>query len=163
MSERSEHGPLESALAGLQPVPAALDRDRLMFAAGQAAATPAPGRLWPAATAVLLCLSVALTVALVVRPEPRESVRTVYLPAPSGSPDRASDPRPPEPAPSPPPAPLDRMLADTTPSAGGGDYLRLRSQVLRFGAESLPEPLPLSSGSKPLSVESLLEMPKKQS
>lgn len=161
MSERREREPLESALAGLQPAPAALDRDRLMFAAGQAAA-PRRSWLWPTSAAALVCLSLGLGAALAMRPAPVETVRVVYLPAPE--PTNVTPPLPvPDrtPLPTPPPD-ADARVADTT-TLSGGDYLQLRRQVLRFGVESLPEAPPLTSGTKALSIDSLLEPPKKRS
>jgi hypothetical protein len=157
MSEQPER--VESALAGLKPAPAALDRDRLMFAAGQAAA-PKRGWRWPATSAALFSLSLGLSAALALRPTPVETVRIVYLP-----PDVKQ--AAPAPLPDVPPAPAPRAdpearVADTTPTVGG-DYLRLRSQVLRFGVESLPDAPPLASGGKALSIDSLIEPPKKRS
>jgi len=69
---------LEGRLAGLQPAALNLDRDRLMFAAGQAAAeakyklvTPHVGGanrwFWPSATALMTAASVMLAAMLVWR------------------------------------------------------------------------------------------------
>jgi hypothetical protein len=160
MSEQPEREPLESALAGLKPAAAALDRDRLMFAAGQAAAPKRHG-VWPAASVALFCLSLGLAAALAVRPT--ETVRIVYVPREAK--DVKPAPAPPTPVPEVTPAPrpeTDAMVADTTPTVGG-DYLRLRRQVLRFGVESLPEAPPLASSGKTLSIDSLIEPPKKRS
>src|SRR5258708_7696203 len=99
MSDRPEREPLESALAGLKPAPALLDRDRVMFAAGQASATPARRWVWPGAPAA-----------------PR-----------------------------------------------GRDYLQLRRRVLRCGVEPRPAAPPLSPGGKMLSIDSIIEPPKKRS
>jgi hypothetical protein len=163
MSERSGRDPLEAALAGLQPA-AAFDRDRLMFAAGQAAATPRHGWLWPSATAALVFLSLGLATALATRPGPTETVRIVYQnevkPAPAVPRPEVSQPDlPPSAAPSEP----DRMVADGTPPRRGADYLQMRRQVLRFGVESLPDAPPLSAGDRMPSIDSLLEPPKKRS
>ena len=53
---------LESALAMLQPAPSRIDRDKIMYAAGQSAATTAqPARrrwLWPTMTVLSLCVAV---------------------------------------------------------------------------------------------------------
>ena len=58
MSEEQDRGSLdefERALSGLQPRKAAVDRDRLMFLAGQAAAQRSRGssKFWPAATVMV--------------------------------------------------------------------------------------------------------------
>jgi hypothetical protein len=157
MSERVERDRLEAALAGLQPA-AALDRDRLMFAAGQAAAMPRGRWFWPASSAALLLVSLGLGTALAMRPAPTETVRIVYR--------DVEKPAPTVPAPEPPPPSMqsqpDRVIADGTPPRHGADYLQMRRQVLRFGVESLPDAPPLSSSDKMLSIDSLLEPTKKR-
>ena len=73
MSDRRQHPPglsgFEAALASLQPAPPDVDRDELMFRAGQAAAlpqrSPLAGGFWPAVAASLACLSLALGISLV--------------------------------------------------------------------------------------------------
>lgn len=162
MSEQPEREPLESALAGLKPAATTLDRDRLMFAAGQAAA-PKRTWLWPASSAALFCLSLGLGVALAARPAPIETVRVVYLPAETRDIKQAAPA--PEPEMTPAPAPRsdpDARVADTTPALGG-DYLQLRRQVLRFGVESLPDAPPLATSGKMLTIDNLIEPPKKRS
>lgn len=119
---------IEHALRGLQPAAVTLDRDRLMFRAGQESMRRSPW-IWPAATAAALLVAVALGSVLALRP-PAE--RVVYLdqPAPgqTGQGVTAVDP----------PAPPDRTA-----------YLRLRQQVLEQGVDSLPAlpevPLPPKS------------------
>src|SRR5678815_4587472 len=70
--------PLEQSLASFAPAPAQLDRDRLMFLAGQASVpecgplAPRGGNhsrhwLWPASTATLAATSLALAIALFTR------------------------------------------------------------------------------------------------
>lgn len=70
----SELQSFEAALAQLRPSPAALDRDRLMFLAGQASARRAavteqrhilPGWFWPASSAVMTGVAAALLFLLV--------------------------------------------------------------------------------------------------
>jgi hypothetical protein len=58
---------LERRLSAWEPSPERLDADALLFAAGRASARPGLSRyVWPALTACLTGLSVALAVALVV-------------------------------------------------------------------------------------------------
>jgi hypothetical protein len=73
---------VEAALTSLVPMPpAAADRDRLMFAAGRAAAGPQRPWVWPAALAAtaLLALVVGRRTApqLVVGPEPQIARPTI--------------------------------------------------------------------------------------
>src|SRR5206468_691136 len=69
---------LAGALRALTPRPATLDRDAVLFRAGQAAA---PRRwLWPAATAASAALALTLGLMLVLRPAPRPIERVVYVP-----------------------------------------------------------------------------------
>src|SRR5690349_11507409 len=81
--------PIEAALAGLSPAAVRLDRDRLMYMAGAAAAEAAAQRtgpaasnrlfktwIWPLSTAVLLLVSFGLGAMLAFR-EPGE--RVVYV------------------------------------------------------------------------------------
>ncbi len=91
---------IEQTLAGLSPAPPRIDRDRLMFLAGAASATsdlrppipvsrpPNSAWLWPASTAALAATSLALAIALLVRPAPAE--RIVYLPQPRRAPSMAA-------------------------------------------------------------------------
>jgi hypothetical protein len=72
---------LQAQLARLQPAPLTLDRDRLMFAAGRAAAesdttiaaTPraagAPRWVWPSATALMTAACLVLSLVLIWRDE----------------------------------------------------------------------------------------------
>ncbi len=109
---------LEAALRALPPAPAGLDRDRLMFQAGQSR-RPRTGWLWPAAAAALALLSVGLGTALMLHPAPEPVVQVVYVPAPS--PDVSASP------------------AGENDTPDGANYFRLRDQVLSRGLDSLPE------------------------
>lgn len=88
---------LEAALASLRPTPGGLDRDRLMFRAGEESARRLRmGRLvWPAACAASAGVAAALVLMLVSRPGPEVVERVVYVPAPQPAPAKA----PPAPAP----------------------------------------------------------------
>jgi hypothetical protein len=73
----------EQTLAAFAPAPPQIDRDRLMFLAGQAMASggrepaEALGRkywLWPASTAALAATSLGLAIALFTRPVPQAPI-----------------------------------------------------------------------------------------
>ena len=121
---------LEAALAGLAPAPAALDRDRLMFRAGLAAARR-PGWLWPGAAGVLSLATATLAVLLAVRPGPEVVERVVYREVPVRI-ERQPEPGPPG-----------REVDE--PSWGGeaGRYFQTREQLLRWGLDGVPVPPPL--------------------
>ena len=159
---------VESGLASLAPTTLRLDRDRLMYLAGQAAAAhDAPAGLasrrawiWPAASAGVGAVSAALLVLLVARPAPRVVERIVYVPAThAAAADAAQQPGADG-------ASLPRHSAAPSPGAvaprrtfGGGwmglaapsrrpEYLSLRDQVLAFGVDVWQKP-PASGGAQP--------------
>jgi hypothetical protein len=77
---------MEAELSALRPRDDRLDRERLVFLAGQASTAdrPAMGRwAWPAAFAAMTAVAAGLLVALVLRPEPEvvERLRIVRVPA----------------------------------------------------------------------------------
>jgi hypothetical protein len=126
MSEQTrepELAAMEAALRGLAPAPAGIDRDRLMFLAGQAR-RPRAGWLWPCATAALALLSAGLTGALVLRPTPEPVERIVFIPSPS-------------------PEAFAPARDDETPRVPDRQavlgYFQLRDQVLNRGLDGLPE------------------------
>jgi hypothetical protein len=157
-NEFEEQGPLDSveeALAGFTPAPPQVDRDRLMFLAGQASCSPlAPQAdtvsriertsqktrrwLWPASTAALAATSLALAVALLVRPTPQPQI--VYRDRPVLA-EPASDDSP--------PAAVDHRIAQQTiapasrivesPPIQSG-YLKTRRVALRLGIDGLGTP-----------------------
>jgi hypothetical protein len=91
----------EEELRDLAPRRGCLDRDALLFAAGRASAKA--GR-WRGATACLVALSLALGVALAVRPAPPVVERVVYVPV-----EPETTPEPPTAAP-PPAVSRDRLI-----------------------------------------------------
>lgn len=114
---------LETALASLVPrAPTLIDRDRLMFLAGQAAAARDRRRwLWPLSTAASLLLAVSMAAVLVARGGSRVGEPIVLRPD------------------------------DSSTKTGGvvqvareteilGDYLRLRRLVIEGGVDMLAEP-----------------------
>ena len=76
----------EAELAALAPRAAQLDRDHLMFLAGQASAgLPAGGHLsrrwaWPAAFSAMSALAASLLLMLVIRPAPQVIEKIVRVP-----------------------------------------------------------------------------------
>jgi hypothetical protein len=125
-------GALEAALAGLAPAPPALNRDLLLFRAGQES-VPRRGRLWPWATGLLAATAACLGVALVLRPEPSAVERVVYI-------KEQTPPRPPAPVPPPDPAPAQRpdMPAVEAPDRVAAEAAQLRREMLRWGVDGLP-------------------------
>src|SRR4051794_1911455 len=81
MSEEAydpEIAAIEARLASLVPASGRIDRDRLMFRAGQMS-VPRRGWAWPAATAAMTLVAAALGGALVLRPAPSPIERIVYV------------------------------------------------------------------------------------
>src|SRR5947209_4182413 len=74
---------VEAALVALTPLPARMERDQLMYRAGQRSA-PRAGWLWRGVSVGLATLSVALGTALVMQPTlaPGEHIVYVQRPAP---------------------------------------------------------------------------------
>ena len=123
----------EAALLPLVPSPSTVDRDRLMFLAGQASGRRrrrAPWLWFGTALAATVAAGV-LGVMLATRPQPGAVERIVYVASPQ--PDVW------------PQGPDDRPGA--TPSSPGGapssavvEYFRLRRLVLAHGIGAIPEP-----------------------
>jgi hypothetical protein len=149
---------LETALAGLKPA-APLDRDRLMFSAGQAS-LPRRGWGWPAATAALLLVSFALAGMLLNRPALQEIVRVVPVPVavPIAVPVDARAPgvQPGMPSSLPSVEALS-PVARVNPAGASLEYAQLRKEVLRWGVDALSSRPPMVAVSRPAStVGSLL-------
>ena len=120
---------VEAALASLAPRPSTIDRDRLMFLAGQAAKARDRARwLWPLSTAASLLVAVGLAALLVVRGEPQTVERIVYVPHESPVEGVA----------------VVQVARETEPL---GDYLRLRRLVIEQGIDKLPESSSSDAGS----------------
>jgi hypothetical protein len=105
---------LEARLTALTPRPAGLDRDRLMFLAGRAAAAQTARRgwtswLWPCATAASLALAVVLGLRG-ARPQP---VGPQAADVAAAAPD--------------------------TSRPGPNSYMELRARLLARGVDALPE------------------------
>lgn len=124
----AERAALEGALRALQPLPPRLDRDQLLFRAGQESVRQSRW-IWPSVAAASLLLTVGLSGYLAVRP-PRERVVLVQVENPSS---------PEAPSPSRPVRQTGELLA----------YLHLREQIVEHGVETLrpspPVPVPEQS------------------
>jgi len=122
MSEKrlnEELAAVEAALGSLQPKSTALDRDRLMFLAGRAAAERKPTAwLWPLATAATTLVAITFGTMLATRDGPQVVERVVYV-------------RPTQQADKPP----------ATSAELRTDYLKLRRLVLLQGVDAMPEPV----------------------
>ena len=125
---------VERALGSLKPAPSRINRDQLMFQAGQASAGRR-SRVWPAASLVMALLAVTLGVLLLSRPapEPRERIIYVTQVVPQREPVKP---------------PLEQAVAaapEKRLALGEMSYLRLRDKVLAQGVDALPS---FSSGAR---------------
>ncbi len=135
----AELKPIEAALSGLAPAAARLDRDRLMYLAGAAAARESSGRklsqygflhspIWSLAAAALLFVSIGLGAVLALR-QPAD--RIVYIDRPVAKSEQSSAAVVAKESST---DPFERPVPHTRASA---DYLVLRDQVLRVGVGAL--------------------------
>lgn len=127
---------IEDALGSLAPAKGRLDRDRVMFRAGQAS-SPArtSGRgVWKAVAASCAIVALGEGALLAHRPAPAVIEKIVVvreLAAPSTIPPRAT-------ADVPSPAPRVAASDEVSFSLGRTEYERLAGQVLRYGLDGLP-------------------------
>ena len=126
---------IESALGSLVPAGGPIDRDAILFRAGQAAARPgaAGRRAWQGLAASLALVALGEAALLAHRPPPTvvERVVVVRVPTPTPSPtvvipERAVVREPER-------RPDEGMLA-----MGQTAYSRLAGQVMRYGLDGLP-------------------------
>jgi hypothetical protein len=133
MSEQhfaSELNAVADALAHLKPRPAALDRDTLMFRAGQASA---PRRWkWPLATAASTLVAIGLGVALLLRPQPPAVERIKYVEV------KVPVPQTPEPKPMPPTPDTNSLVSQEPEALPLTNYQRLQYHLRRWGFDGLP-------------------------
>jgi hypothetical protein len=129
---------LEAGLAGLAPRPPDLDRDRLLFRAGQESAARR-GRLWPWATGLLAAVAAGLGAVLILRPEPPPIEHVVYVPVKEQT--RPVQPAVMHPAAPAVPADSDEGAAEAAERARFGAF-QLQRQVLRWGLGALPSGTP---------------------
>ena len=152
MSENLQHPELtalETALAGLKPATGGLDRELLMFRAGQESARR---RQWPwqSTTAALAVAVVVLGTLLLHRPTIHEIVQVEPVERPT--PVVVEMLPPPMPADVQPlPLPRERLVAQ-------GDYLRLREEMLH-GRTGPTSTAPTYSVPASLALDHLLDRP----
>jgi hypothetical protein len=122
---------LERLLAALPPRPMSLDRDHLLFRAGQASMRR--GWMWPLAALMLAVAASWLGLIVVLRPLPEPVIRIVRVEVPVPALARnESTPREAGPLVA-PGYPLDGPPVTLS-------YWRMQQQALRFGVEGLPQP-----------------------
>jgi hypothetical protein len=128
---------LETALAALDPRPAALDRDRLMFLAGQRSAAR---RGWaiPCISAALASAATLVGVLVLYRPE----AQVVIVPSP---PVQQAE------------SPNAVLAVNDSRWREQVEGLRLRNEVMLRGIEALPEPEYPGERQEPLTIDSLLQ------
>jgi len=143
---------VEAALAALAPLPARIDRDHLMYRAGQSSARQ-PGFVWPGLSAGLAALSVALGAALVLRPLQPPVERIVYVQLqPPPAPPASQQPTPPD---------TDTAAEESGSLAAPSERLALQKQVLRWGLDGLPNAPSAAPPEQPLTLDGLLGTPPK--
>jgi hypothetical protein len=134
----SELSAIEAALQSLLPAESRIDRDLVMFQAGQAVVRRAAGkgRGWIVSTAVLGLFALTEAFLLASRPAPRVIERVVAVREAASAPVEAPLPpavaaAPTREAPGPP---------NVATALGRTAYERLLEQVLRYGLDGLPAP-----------------------
>jgi hypothetical protein len=146
---------IEAALGSLVPARSRIDRDLVMFRAGQASVRPSRTGLgaWNAIAASLALIALGEGVLLAHRPPPQIVKEVMVIREPTTAPVRAPVVPPLEQSvvAVPESLPIERSL-----SLGQTAYERLTSQVLRYGLDGLPvsstvaasasEPWPTTSG-----------------
>jgi hypothetical protein len=126
----------EATLGGLRPQPATMDRDRVMYRAGQAAAAR-PRSRWrilavcsgPVALAANLLLAITLSTLLAAHHKPPIVERIVYVPTSSVAPAALPGEHP----------LAFRATPDLTTGSDLSQYLKLRREILKHGVDALPE------------------------
>jgi hypothetical protein len=145
---------IERSLAGFTPAPPQVERDRLMFLAGQANSDRRAGGvssyIWPTATVAFATSSLILAATLFLRPEP--AARIVYRDRPVAAPARPVSARS-EPLIASVPAPSREAPAPRVPD---NHYLQTREVALRMGLDALGSPSRASDLPSPISYGDLL-------
>ncbi len=147
----SELRAIEAGLGSLAPARSGVNRDRVMYLAGQASARSRWA--WPSATAALAILALGEGALLALRPmpEPRVVERIVEVPAPSPASTAPVVILRQNPAEDRDKVDLgiDSPFTQETGTLARQDSYHLRNQALRFGVEGLPEPPPLAANIGP--------------
>jgi hypothetical protein len=149
----SELRAIEEALGSLVAARSRIDRDLIMFRAGQAAVqrSPRSRRAWIASAASLGVIALAEAFALAHRPPPRIVERVVVVREPArpeveASPERTVAPAPPA---------SEAWSSGDVLALWRTPYERLAEQVLRYGLDGLPAPPATAwTGSEPQSSAS---------
>jgi hypothetical protein len=133
MSER-ELSDLEEGLKALAPAPVSIDRDQVLFRAGQHSAARA-ARVWRAAAVFLALTTGGLGVAWMCQPEPSPEVRIVEVPvkvfvAPVV--DKKPEPPAPKSADS---KPITPKQVEAVPVLA---HHRVQNEMLRHGLDTVP-------------------------
>ncbi len=138
-----------AALRSLSPAPVELNRDQLMFAAGEASATKSPARstssanrrwqfAWPLANAALIL--VCLTLGWRLKTSAGQPERVVYVERPAATSVAQASAA----------ATSDSIVREhEVLTANAQSYLLLRERVLSGGVESLPDSGADNSASSP--------------
>jgi hypothetical protein len=153
--------PLAKALAVLEPMPTALNRDQLMFAAGAAGRDRAV-IFWKrivCGQAVAACLAVGIGIALSDSPSNTRGDSGKMPVAENASPV----PAPKTIAPTTfkaTPTPAPSASEDSEDTTAIAKYLQLRSNVLSLGVNALPNPIAPPSNVDVGSLEDSLQLPR---
>ncbi len=137
---------LERLLAALPPRPARLNRDVLLFRAGQASMSRS--WVWPAAAVASSVTASCLALILVLRPLPQPIVRVIQVPGPAPASSEVTDVE------SEPATPVQGPLVLRESTSPALSYWRMQQQALRFGAEALPS-IPAEGADAPPRAEAL--------
>lgn len=152
--------PLAKALAVLEPMPTALNRDQLMFAAGAAGRDRAV-TFWKrivCGQAVAACLVVGVGIALSdFQSNTRGSFRDVAEKSP---PTAATKSVAPAALPKSSPTTIHAASEDADETSAVAKYLQLRSNVLALGLNALPNPSAPPSNVDVGSLEESLQLPR---
>jgi hypothetical protein len=125
----------EAALAALVPAQSRIDRDAVMFRAGQAAAAAHSGRrVWMAVAASLGLVALG-EAAVIARGAATSAERIKVVRAPEQF--HAAPPVETQSA-----APSSESIGEPMPALGRTEYERLVGQVLRYGLDGLPASRP---------------------
>jgi len=141
MSDASNNPEIEAtarALRELQPVSAAVNRDAIMYRAGQASAARRQW-FWPAATATMMLVAICLGAVLAMHSPMAAQERIVYVYVPQStefpSPLAGAAYEQVNPAGS----EAQARLASSEPATSPISYVLLREQVSRHGVDALPD------------------------
>lgn len=155
MSEETGMTAFENALSSLTPLAGRLDRDQLMFQAGQAT-TQGRKWVWPSATAVLGLVAAVFGGVLALRPEPADVVQVVHVPVKESTPLGPAQPSAVQ---------IPWIRDDTSVLAlkgrrwVEGDYVSQRDYVLRWGVDAMHSRAPATTTPRSVPLEDLIGVP----